>query len=287
MADAYGVLGIERSATDEEIDEVYKAHCLRLEDLVKTDRNAAIELDGIRFAYAHLGNPDRRARYDRIHQPAVERLAAAASVVDQRLQEKYDGVEARRKRWEGQRETARRDIAANPVETPTAASQSPQTSGKQVERPFQSEDPAERRSRWERERSVAKAAIEANPPLSATEPAQLGDPEVQAAPVAPEEVPEEAGDVAAVVEDQQVWKDSTTGNVEVVPGGGLQLIGTHTGDVELRGGTLVVSGVLIGTVRAVNSTVVVDGRLRGDVYADASSQVQIGERRQNGTVHRV
>ncbi len=64
--DYYEVLGVDRSANDEEIRKAYRKLAMQYHpDRNKGDKNAEEKFKEVGEAYAVLTNPDKRARYDR------------------------------------------------------------------------------------------------------------------------------------------------------------------------------------------------------------------------------
>jgi molecular chaperone DnaJ len=70
--DYYEVLGVDRSANDEEIRKAYRKLAMQYHpDRNKGDKNAEEKFKEVGEAYAVLTNPDKRARYDRFGHAAM------------------------------------------------------------------------------------------------------------------------------------------------------------------------------------------------------------------------
>mgnify|MGYP001797267924 CR=1 FL=1 len=80
--DFYALLGIERSASPEEIKRAYRARARKVHPDVDSSPGAAERFSKLQQAYAVLSDPDRRQRYDRFGVAGDDAFASAATSLD-------------------------------------------------------------------------------------------------------------------------------------------------------------------------------------------------------------
>lgn len=83
MTDPYALLGLEATASADEIRRAYYARCLKLHpDKAKPDERSSDEFQQVQDAWALLGDPIARAAHDEATRRRTEHLEAEQSAAD-------------------------------------------------------------------------------------------------------------------------------------------------------------------------------------------------------------
>ena len=91
--DFYAVLGVARTATDQEIKSAYRKLALKHHpDRNPGDKAAEEQFKECAEAYAVLADPDKRARYDRFGHAAVSGAAGGAAGFDPTIFAEFDDI---------------------------------------------------------------------------------------------------------------------------------------------------------------------------------------------------
>jgi len=103
MKDYYEILGVPKQADDSEIKKAYRKLAKKYHpDVVKEDKEKTGRMYEIQEAYLHLGDPQRRKKYDEAFQDMQRKKSAGVFGSDFRKKERNSSSENRGRDHTGQ-----------------------------------------------------------------------------------------------------------------------------------------------------------------------------------------